>query len=797
VRQFSYPALRFLPLPLSIALCLPVRAETNKLLDWRLCPATDVIPAFEQAPSTGSLPKLEDRSLAETQIEGDALLGTQTLPRYVGNVVLQRHDQFMSADSLRFNTESGDYLAEGNLRYSDDGIRLMAERAEGNQDADVHRITQIQYQLIDQRGNGVAQSLVLQGAQAQMRRSTYTTCDPSQPWWKLSAPYIHVDNDTGFGTARNAVVFLGNMPVLYSPWFRFPIDERRSSGLLFPKLRVSSRNGLDYAQPIYLNLAPNYDATISPHWMSRRGMALDNEFRYLYSSGRGKINGSIMPDDRLRDRQQRSHVTYRSWHNLNATWQARANLGWVSDERYIEDFSNRLEGLGSSSVQSTFGIYGSGRYWQAGIMADHWQLADYTLTEAALPYHRRPRVFFNWDQTLGQRFDIGLKAEAVQFTHDAIRGKNPLTFERTGVVTARPGGSRLDLKPHIAVPLTGASWYLTPALALRHTVWHLDEDLAKTQGSARTLQRTLPIASVDAGLLFDRNTTIRRQPFLHTLEPRLFYLHIPYRDHSGVPLFDTRSFPFSWGQLFRDTRFTGADRQNDSEQITTAVTTRLINQNTGRERLSASAGQIIYLRDSLVTLQPGNPITEKGKSAWVGDVTWSPTDRWTLGSTYQWNPDSRHEEMFNAYARYLSPVAGVVNLNYRYRRNPNDGSHLLRQADLSFFYPLNPRWSMVGRYYYSLLDERPLEIIGGTQWSSCCVNIRALVRRYVRTREGEMDNSIQLEFEFKGLGSAGQNTQRTFRRAVVGYHRDDLYLVPPESQELGDMELHHDPNQIP
>jgi len=796
VRRLFLPVLRLLPLPLSLTLCSSLRAADDKPLDWSLCPRTEAVPPFEQAPNPTTLPPLDDRNQAPTQIEGDALLGTHTTPEYMGNVILRRHDQFMSADSLRLNTETGNYVAEGDIRYSDSDLRLIAERAEGNQDTDTHKISHIQYQLIDRRGNGVADSIEINGTFAQMQKSTYTTCDPSQLWWQLRAPHIEVDNETGFGTARNAVVQVGKLPVLYMPWFRFPIDDRRSTGLLYPKLGLSGRNGLDYAQPIYFNLAPNYDDTLTPRWMSRRGWQVSNEFRYLYSNGRGQIDGSFMPSDALREQRRRSQVSYSGWHNLNTTWQARASLGWVSDERYVEDFSNRLLGLSSSNVQSSLGIYASQRHWRAGIMADHWQLTDYTLTESALPYNRTPRVYVNWNQEIGRGIEAGLWAEAVHFTHDDIRLKNT-DFERTGVIQSRPGGSRLDLKPHISLPLSGSAWYLTPTLAWRHTFWHLDPELATDLGSKRSRIRSLPITSIDAGLFFDRDTIVRGQPYLRTLEPRLFYLHTPYQDQSDLPLFDTRAFPFSWGQLFRDSRFTGADRQNDAHQVTTALTTRLINQTNGQERLSASVGQITYLRDSRVTLTKSNPIIQRGKSAWVGDVTWVPVPRWTLGSTYQWNPDLRKEEVANIYARYLLPVEGIVNFNYRYRRNPSNNQAQLRQADVSFFYPINARWSMMGRYYHSLLDEQPLEIIGGVQWSSCCVNVRTVLRRYVKNREGDMDNNIQIEFEFKGLASAGQDTQRTLRQAIVGYYRDDLFLVPPDNVAIDPMDEHHDPNQVP
>ncbi len=793
--------LRLLPLPLGIALCLPALAA-DKPLNWGLCPAGDTLPGFDDAPAADPKAAAE-RNQLPTDIEGDQLSGTTVVPQYQGNVALKRGDQFLGTDDLSFDTDSGNYVAQGNVRYQDSSIRILADRAEGNQETDTHKITNIRYQLIDRRGNGGADSIDLQGAIGQMHTSTYTTCDPSQQIWKLHANEIDVDNDEGFGTARNAVIRIGKVPVLYAPWFKFPIDDRRVTGLLYPQLSISGRNGFDYTQPIYLNLAPNYDDTLYPRYMSKRGFMLGNEFRYLYSGGRGQLDTNYMPSDKLRDRD-RGRVQFNGYHNLDANWQARANLAWVSDERYVEDFASRLLGVTASNLQSTVGIYGTGRYWTAGLMADHWQLTDYTLNESSLPYSRQPRAYFTWDQPFGRWFEAGVYAEAVRFTHEDVHPKqyNPVTddYERIpGAGYEMAGGSRLDLKPYVSMPLAGASWFLTPTLAWRYTAYQLDKELADTLGGNRTPTRSLPIASLDAGLFFDRETRIGGTSYLNTLEPRLFYLRTPYRDQSDLPLFDTRAFTFSWGQLFRDSRYTGADRQNDANQMTLALTTRLLRQADGREKLSASIGQITYFEDSRVSLNEsdtGNDnIAGQAKSAWVADVNYMINDRWSLGTSYQWNPRYRKEDLASVRARYLMSNDGIVNLSYRYRRNPSTGNDQLEQADLSFLYPINPSWSVVGRYYYSIMDRKPLEAIAGVQWDSCCLAVRALVRRYVRNREGDLNNSFQVEFVLKGLGSAGQDTDRTLRRAILGYNRDDLYLVPPSNTSTDPDD--YDPNLIP
>ena len=430
--------------------------------------------------------------------------------------------------------------------------------------------------------------------------------------------------------------------------------------------------------------------------------------------------------------------------------------------------SNSLTSVSVYSLYSDIGVYGRGRTWEAGAMVDYWQLADHTLTDLALPYNRLPRLYSRWEKPFARWFTAGVDAEAVHFQHPDLSG-----------------GSRLDLKPYLSMPLEGASWFLKPTLAWRYTGYNLDEPVAA--GGDTSPSRSLPITTLDAGLFFDRTTTHKGKPFLQTLEPRLFYLRSPYRNQDALPLFDTQPLTFSWGQLFRDNRYSGADRQTDTEQLTIAMTTRLIRESDGLEKLSASLGQIRYFHDSRVIV-PGETPVERGKSAWVADMTYAPTDRWMINAAYQWDPKFRREDLASLRARYLFGDDGVANIGYRHRRN------LLEQADFSFLYPVNPSWSLVGRYYYSIRDHKPLETIAGVQWDSCCMAIRVVGRRFVRDRTGDLDNALQVEIELKGLGSAGPDTERVLRRAILGYNRDDLYLVPPPDVRSGDP---RDPDPTP
>ncbi len=749
------PSLRLLPLPLCIAFSLQAHAADDMPPNWGLCPVQDVVKPFADAQTLPEGVKIDNANEA-TDIEGDALTGTEENPVFNGNVTLRRGDQFMGAEQLTYDQSKEQYTAEGSIRYQGGGLRLTAERAEGDQAKDTHTLHKLDYQLLSQRGNGGADSVVLQGNIGSLRGATYSTCPPEQRNWEVRARTIDVNTDTGMAVARGATLMVGKVPVIYLPWFMFPTDERRRTGLLFPSISNSSRNGFDYRQPIYLNLAPNYDATISPRFMSSRGVLLGAQFRYLVEGGAGTVEGTWMPNDDLRDRD-RSLFRYSAFQDLSSHWQARANLNWISDTRYFEDFSNSLDGLSQYTSLSEIGVYGRGKDWDAGITADHWQLADFTLTEAILPYNRMPRGFVHWERKLTAGFVAGVDAEAVRFQHSSF-----------------DAGSRLDLKPWISLPLEGDSWFLRPTAAFRHTSYSLDDNLATALGGNSSPSRSQPIFSLDAGSYFDRDTTVKGNAYLQTIEPRLFYLRVPYTDQGDMPLFDTQPLTFSWGQLFRDNRYSGADRQADANQLTLAVSTRMIRQSDGRERFSASLGQIRYFDESRVRI-PGEPITEQGRSAWVADANYAPTDRWTFGASYQWDPKFNRTDLASVRARYLLPDDGVFNLGYRYRRS------LLEQADLSFLYPINPTWSIVGRYYYSLYDNKALETMAGFQWDSCCVAVRLVGRRYVHNRAGDLSNAIMFEIELKGLGSAGQDTKRALRRSILGYNRDDLYLVPPQT----------------
>lgn len=732
---------------------LPASAVERRRDDpatWALC-APNALFDFHRS----DVPREGDRETSGTELSAERFdVSDRKVYTLDGSVEIRRADQFLAADSLRYDTAAGRYEAEGNVHYQDRGLLLGADRAEGELAEDRSTLQQVRYQLLEARGNGEADTAVVQGEVSVLDRVTYTTCDPGSSGWQLRATLVELDQAEGIGTARNATLRLGPVPILYLPYASFPIDERRRTGFLFPSIGSSQDSGIDVSAPYYINLAPNYDLTLTPRLLAKRGAMLASEFRYLTPNHRGEISGTWLPnDDRTGD--DRSSFGFQHYGRLGPLWNVRANINTVSDDRYFEDFGDSLTAASTSLLESTAGLYGRGRYWSASISAQDWTITDPFLPDGLEPFRRLPRLLYSYDRPLQDWFVAGVRAETVVFDHDD-----------------RPGATRYDLYPYVAFPVERAAWYLRPQLAYRYTGYDLDAEYLE-RFESRSPSRGTPIASLDAGMIFERQAHLFGRGMLQTLEPRLYYLRVPYENQDDLPLFDTQELTFGFAQLFRSNRFSGADRQMDANQATFALTTRLLEESSGRERLSASIGQIRYFDPQRVRL-PGVAYTDPAGSALVGDVELVLSDRWRVGVSQQWDPEDELSDLSALRAQYRWGGAGVFNFAYRFRRETATAlgnAVALEQVDASFVAPISERWRLVGRWNYSLLDESTLEALAGFEWESCCLAARVLTRHYVRNREGERNNGIYIELELKGLATLGRKSGELLERAILGYTR--------------------------
>ena len=698
------------------------------------CPSC-VAPLFVAAETAAFTPA--QRALADTEVGAASVrvLGEDQY-RLEGDVVVNRADQWLWSERFDYHAGEGVMQSPGPMRFQSVGLLARAETATWREEG-ASDLTGMQFQLRDGRGNGRAdQATLAADGKTRLDTAAFTSCDPEHPAWQLRAGRIDLDQETGVGRARQVTLRLGDVPVMYLPYARFPIDDRRQSGLLLPSLGNSNDAGYDLIVPYYLNLAPNYDATLSPRFIRDRGAMLGGEFRYLGATQRGELQASWLGSDQ-RNGETRSAFDWTHLGQLGAHWFVDASLHDVSDQRYFEDFGNSLSAVATSLLPSHAYLRGRGAWWNASFGGDRQQVTDPRLTPEVEPYRRLPRGQFEMRSPNLRGPQFALASEWVRFHKDDALG-----------------GDRLDLYPQVAWPLESAAWFVRPQLGYRYTSYALDRE------QERAPTRGVAIASLDAGLFFERPLQFGDGGWLQTLEPRLYALRVPYEDQSDLPLFDTQDLTFSFASLFRDNRFTGADRQGDAQQATLALTSRVIDDG-GRDRLRLSLGQVHYFESPRVLL-PNQTFESRSGSDWAAEIEWIAGDHLSFAVGGQWDDHERNTELGYASANWRYSDRGLLRLAHRYRRGQ------LEQVDVAGLIPLNEHWRLITRWNQSLRDDQLLEAFGGVEYDSCCFAVRLLARRYVRNFEGELNTGLMLELELKGLGSLGRRTEDFLSRAMLG-----------------------------
>jgi LPS-assembly protein len=693
-----------------------------------------------------------ETDLAPTDVQADSVQSTDG-QNYVlkGDVKITRGAQKLSSPEMQLSRTQNTAVARSPARMETRQIIAYADQIDADLANKTSELTDVRYALKDGRGNGRARKVTHRGAQSTLKGVSFTSCPDDAPAWAVRAHEIEIDQDAGIGIARDFKVVVGKVPVFYLPVASFPLTDARKSGLLMPTIGGGD-DGVDISFPYYFNLAPNYDATLSSRIIQRRGFMLGGEFRYLGSSDSLAINSAFLPKDRLRDlpgSDQRYSFSGLYSNQLSQTWRFGANLNHVSDAFYFEDLGDSLSANATSILASEVGVYGRAQnawlgVWDSGLTVDRYEIIDPRNPDAIDPYRRAPRIYFQSNQYRGA-IHYGVRSELVAFKREqAIEG------------------SRLDVAPFVSAEWRAPFAYIRPELQFRHTRYSLDEASSNTPHTRSDFRRSLPIASLDAGLYFDRAQAMFFPNLRQTLEPRLYYLRTPFRDQSDFPVFDTTELDFSFPQLFRTNRFSGADRQADAHQIAAAVSTRWIDDVAGLEKLRLSAGQIRYFDDSVVTLPGTAPFTSSA-GVWVAEAQAQIGENWRVTAAKQYDPEINRTRLAAVRLQRQFGDKGVVNLGYRYRVDR------LEQADISALVPIDERWSLIGRWNYSLPESRTLEGLAGFEYRSCCWRLRMVGRHYLRAGTLEGRNSLFFELELNGLGVVGRKTDRLLENAIVGF----------------------------
>ena len=718
---------------------------------WQYCDIAQDADFLPYAEIAGETPVDIKADTADVALEG-----TST---FTGNVIIEQNGQELRAEHATYNRLTGDVNARDNLQIRDSEMIVNSEQAEWSLDKDEGTLTDTQYRVRSTHARGDADTIHRQGkTTTTLKEATYTTCAESDNAWILKADEVVLNHDEGVGTAEGVVIRLADVPVVYLPYISFPLNDDRKSGFLTPAMGVTDETGFDLRTPFYWNIAPNRDLTITPRFMSRRGLMLTGDYRYLYEQGEGRLNAGFLNNDRQKDRdgnvnpyydEDRNHVLLRHKGNINSRWSTNVDYNYVSDNAYLEDFGTDLTLASITHLNQELDAKYRGDNWAVTGRVQDYQ----TLTDVSSPYKRLPQFLFNGalpNKVAGMKF--GLTAEYVDFDHDT-----------------KVTGQRIDVEPVVSLPWRSSAAFIEPRVALRHTQYELD-DKNLAADADDSISRTLPIVSLDSGLFFDRDMTMGSSNYTHTLEPRAFYLYVPEENQDDIPDFDSGDRTFNMNQLFSYNRFSGRDRIGDANQMTLALTSRIISQETGREKFRFTFGQIQYFSDREVNLSSSTAAQTRSNSDMVVEMVASIAEEWTLRSEVQWDAYSYNSNMSNLQLRYQSDNGKLLNFAHRYRRDDVTSLEGLEQVDISTRLPIGKKWSVVGRWYHSLKYNQTVEGLAGVEYQSCCWSSRLVVRNYVNdVSDDDRNLAIFFQIELKGLGMFGQKSDSLLESSILGY----------------------------
>jgi LPS-assembly protein len=698
--------------------------------NWNLCR----VPSFSYLDA-------EDLFGDQTRVEAQSVASeSKTTIRLTGDVDITRTEQRINADEVLFNKSTGEIEASGNVKFESLNFRLESPHVEIDSRNDRALFEQPEFELRDRHASGRAdRAEQLDQYRSRFSDITYTSCDPESMVWHLRAGELELDDETGIGSATSTTLYFHEVPFLYLPYFQFPLDDRRVSGLLSIKTGYSETSGRSIVAPVYWNLAPNYDMTITPAWYSERGLQLNTENRYLFESHRGQLDMSYLNDSERGDKRWFQRLQ----HNADLAYDIDAEvlLADVSDEDFFYDFGDvASEYDNTRHLDRHVSFAHTGETWQTEFFWQDYKTLNKDTETEDRPYNRLPRLNFNLqpDPWIDQ-LQTPVRIEWVSFDRD-----DSVTGNRTDIVTA------VNWK-------SSDSWYFfNPELQLAVTDYQLDDNPGDN-----SIQRALPTLGIDSGLIFERLAGSTDQ-LLHTLEPRLFYLYTPYENQDDIPDFDTSRNASTYNNLFSNNRFTGADRIGDANQVTLGLTSRIYDNNSGDELMDAHIGQILFFEDRRVSLD-GNR-EDASRSDTIGELSISPNSSWKISARLVY--DEQESELSDKDLSIGYSNNGVAaNLGYYFTEDE------LEQGLVSLAYPVNERWTLVAKYHRSLLFKKPVENLVGINYESCCWGLKILAGQTGEDTDdfAETTNSIFFELTFKGLSQAGQDIDTQLNRAIPGY----------------------------
>jgi len=718
--------------------------------DWILKPEQDLIPACNISEPDclcqGGYIEPPRIDLELSSNDPDALFAAANsysvneagVAELRGNVVIQQQDIQVESDKVILDSKNSLATIKGKVRFRQTDFLLLGEQAVVNLESKDATFSKAEYITHSKGIRGNAEIIEITGdGGLSITQGSYTSCGPNDNSWRVQGSNISLDQNSGWGTAKHMTLRVHDIPVFYSPYFRFPIDDTRHTGFLYPSFNL---NKPDLAAPYYINIAPNYDATITPRRIGHRGEMLEGQFRYLtHKTGLGILDFGYLPNDGDFDYQDRKLVDWTQSSRWNDNWSAEIDMHYASDKEYFTDFDSDFSIQSISHLDRKAALYYEDDNWGFSTKIHSYQ----TFPGIAPQYRRLPEIDLNSDHIIA-----GQAGSASQLHW--LNKMEYVYFEQQ-LDTTVPSAHRISINTAIEWRLQFPWGHFIPASRFQHTHYRLAGE-SNINNKERDISS--PITSLDGGLIFERSFSLRGDNWLQTLEPRLFYVNIPYQVQSDVPLFNTDSTDFSYGQLFRENRFAGGDRLGDTEQVSLGLSSRLINADNGQEILRASAGQIFYLKDRQVQLAEGSTeISTLERSAIALELSAQINEKLQLSGGTVWDEEINTLESANFTADYEAHEKRRWNFGYQYRVDSGSGDRIA-QSKIGFAQKLNSKWTLIGLWHFDLENNTTIEQLTGLTYESCCWNNSIVYRRKITgttDNTQESDYGIFFQVELKGL----------------------------------------------
>ncbi|MBP7547350.1 MAG: LPS assembly protein LptD [Corallincola sp.] len=647
---------------------------------------------------------------------------------FSGDVSVSRGSYRLSADDLTLSSDRQQFSAQGGITLDSSQLHVDSDRLLTNSDDGSATLINSRYHFYGRQGHGQAQELTLYRSQdVTMKEGSFTTCPPGNHSWRVSAEEIRIDGSSQMAELESGWFYIHEMPVLYLPYFTMPVGDQRKSGLLYPSITSSSKRGLDIEQPIYWNIAPDMDATISPRYMSKKGAQLLTEFRYLTETHRGRSVVEYLHRDRELDSNDARYLLH---YDHQAQWndhlRAGIDFSQVSDDNYLNDIGSDVASSTSNRLERNAFIGYLDHDWRSSLTISDYQVFG----SGALPYRELPRVDFSYaPQRRWYGLAPDLDLQLVQFA---------------GNDAEQDSASRLHLEPGVTLPWAAPAGHLELEGRLYQTFYH---QTSNDPALASSVSRTLPFFRAEGQLNFDREGSYNGRSYTQTLEPRLQYLYVPYENQDEIGLYDTNTLPTSYDGLFRTRRFAGWDRISNADQLTAGVTSRLLDRGS-EERANISVGQIFFFDAPRVALDPNERLNDESQSDVASDLNLWLGDHWYFQNRLQfdnWNGGLLYN---GTVLDYRTADGKGVQLSYRDlpRITPTDA---VKQAGITGLWPLSDHWRTVVSLQRDLVLDRSIEVFTALQYENCCYALQFGYQRNITTRFAE-DSASQDVAEFDG-----------------------------------------------